>query len=268
VALSAETPERSPGAVEKAFEVLSCFTREEPELGVSQISRRLGLGASTVHRLLTIMVEKGFAVRDPATQRYRLGSALLRLAAAVSESDELRLAARPLLVRLRDLTKETARLHFLKDYTRICIDEVETLYDLRASGGIGKSYRLFEGAASKVILAYQPAPFVESVLAQMSAGAVQKIKGDLAHVRRHGFATSIEENTPGAASVAAAVRNASGSAIAALCVTGPTGRLRARDMTQIAPELVAAAQTLSALMGYGEREPRMMTKAAVLGKGE
>lgn len=237
--------EKALGAVEKAFEVLSCFTAEEPELGVSQISRDLGLGISTVHRLLTTMVRTGYVLRDPVTQRYRLGSRVVQLAAAAAENDDLKVFARPYLVKLRDLTGETARLHVLSNLKRLCAAEVETLHDIRASGGIGKTYEITSGAASKVILAFQPESTLELVLETVESPKRSKLRTEVAKIRKQRFAMSIQENARGAASLAAPVSDRSANVIAALCVTGPTARWDQRDMLKYSAEIVRLADELS-----------------------
>ncbi|WP_157067016.1 helix-turn-helix domain-containing protein, partial [Alicyclobacillus shizuokensis] len=55
-----------------ALRVLQCFSMEEPELGVTEIALRLGVGKSTVHRILTTLERNGFVRKDEATRRYRL----------------------------------------------------------------------------------------------------------------------------------------------------------------------------------------------------
>lgn len=243
------TERASLGAVEKALEVLACFTPEAPELGVSQISRDLGLGISTVHRLLTTMVRSGYVLRDPVTQRYRLGSRIVQLAAAAVENDDLKVFARPVLTKLRDLTGETARLHVLFSQQRVCAVEVETLHDIRASGGVGKTYRLTSGAASKAILAFQPDEAVALILDEVDAAKRTKIQMELARVRKQRFAMSVEENARGAASLAAPIRDRSSHVVAALCVTGPTTRWGPRDMLKFAGDIVRLADELSVQLG-------------------
>jgi IclR family transcriptional regulator, KDG regulon repressor len=54
-------------AVERALDVLLCFTSQTPELTMSQISELIGINKSTVHRLLSTLEKKRFVERDPLT---------------------------------------------------------------------------------------------------------------------------------------------------------------------------------------------------------
>lgn len=52
--------------------VLSCFSPDGPELGIKEISERLELNSSTVHRYVATLLAAGLLERDPDTRRYRL----------------------------------------------------------------------------------------------------------------------------------------------------------------------------------------------------
>jgi DNA-binding IclR family transcriptional regulator len=60
--------------------ILGAFSRERPVLGLVDISRRTGLAASTIHRLVAELTEWGALARTPDL-RYRIGPMLLRLGA-------------------------------------------------------------------------------------------------------------------------------------------------------------------------------------------
>ncbi|HEX8993022.1 MAG TPA: helix-turn-helix domain-containing protein, partial [Anaerolineales bacterium] len=64
-------------AVDRALDVLLCFTAEHPNLTLTQISERIGIHKSTVHRLLGTLESKRFVERDEATGSYHLGLGLV-----------------------------------------------------------------------------------------------------------------------------------------------------------------------------------------------
>jgi len=51
--------------------VLSCFSDEDRDLGIKDISDELDLNTSTVHRYVVTLVAAGLLERDPETRRYR-----------------------------------------------------------------------------------------------------------------------------------------------------------------------------------------------------
>ncbi|MHB1808215.1 MAG: helix-turn-helix domain-containing protein [Solirubrobacteraceae bacterium] len=53
--------------------VLACFTPSS-ELGIAELSRRLGMRASTTHRYVATLLAAGLLERDPSSRRYRLAA--------------------------------------------------------------------------------------------------------------------------------------------------------------------------------------------------
>lgn len=88
---------RSVGA---AIDVLMCF-RYEPELGVTQIARRLGIAKSTAYRLVSTLRGRGMLERNPDTGLYRLGLRLGELGMLARDRHPVRHAILPYLVELR-----------------------------------------------------------------------------------------------------------------------------------------------------------------------
>src|SRR6185369_6293222 len=68
-----ETPQGGLSTVRNAARLLKVFRSREADLGVSELARRLGLGKSTVHRMLTTLVAEGLIEQNPRTGGYRLG---------------------------------------------------------------------------------------------------------------------------------------------------------------------------------------------------
>jgi len=60
-------------AVERALDILLCFSAEEPVQSLSQIAESVHLSKPTVHRLLATLEKKRFIAKDQATSQYHLG---------------------------------------------------------------------------------------------------------------------------------------------------------------------------------------------------
>jgi DNA-binding Lrp family transcriptional regulator len=60
-------------AVERALDILLCFSTEEPIQSLTQIAESVNLSKPTVHRLLASLEKKQFIAKDQATSQYRLG---------------------------------------------------------------------------------------------------------------------------------------------------------------------------------------------------
>jgi DNA-binding IclR family transcriptional regulator len=165
-------------------------------------------------------------------------------------SAELRNLCLPHLMRLRDLSGETARLHAAVGLHRVCLDQVEGGHMISNSDG-ATIFPLYSGAASKALMAFLPQHTVDSVLEQMAESTSEtsqhELRSELVRIKRSGFATTA--NTDGVASLAAPIRNAAGEAIAALTISGPSYRWESK-MPAFAPILVDAAEQISRQLGY------------------
>ena len=249
------------GSIEKALDVLACFASADSELGVSEVSRRLGLGVSTVHRLLNRMMAKGFVRQNPVTQRYGLGWRVVEIAAGMLRNDDITAVSLPYLTQLRDATGETARLHVLVGPVRVCLAQVESHSEIRAGGGVGKQYPLYSGAASKVILASMPEEQIAKVLRQLPVTPLgpnmitdpADMRRELKAVRSAGYAVSHSENSVDGTSVAAPVRDFTGAVVAALALTGPSSRLTADRCAELSRVVRDAAAQVSRRLGDGAR---------------
>jgi IclR family KDG regulon transcriptional repressor len=243
-------------SVEKALRILTCFSPEEPELGVSEIARKLGIGVSTAHRLLNLMMGEDFIRQNPSTSKYNLGYRVVHLGATVLAGANFRTACLPHMRTLRDATGETVRAYILAGRERICVEEVPGLHEIRASGAFGRAAPLYVGAAGKVITAQLPNADVDQILTDgrtqgwLTATSEKRLRRELTGIREHGIARGRDETEELAASIAAPVRNFTGATIGSLVVTGPVGRWTDEKMKRFEPVLVRAAAGISEELGY------------------
>lgn len=237
-------------AVERAMDVLLCFT-EKRELSLTEISSRVGLHKSTVHRLLASLEGKSFVVRDSYSDKYRLGMRIWELAASFDQSDNPALLLLPEMEKLRDAIGETITLYIRDGIERIRIQAVQSQQAIRRVAEVGARLPLYVGASSKVLLAFADEEVRDSVLQDPSwppAIDREAYLEQLADIRQTGYATSVEEREPGAAAVAAPIFTHSGTFAAALSVSGPSNRLTLQRMTDIAPLVIASALAMGKLM--------------------
>ena len=96
-------------SVDHALELLLLF-RSRPTLRVSEVADSLGVARSTAHRLLVMLVHRGFAVQDPATRAYRPGPRLAEIGLAAVGALDVRARMRPYLTEIAARTGETVSL--------------------------------------------------------------------------------------------------------------------------------------------------------------
>jgi DNA-binding IclR family transcriptional regulator len=223
------------GVLDKAVGVL--HTIAESPCGLAELCDRTGLPRATAHRLAAGLEVHRLLGRDDEG-RWRLGPALSELAAQVN--DPLLAASATVLPRLRDITGESVQLYRQEGSSRICIAAAEPPAGLRDTVLVGARLPMTAGSGAKVLLAYSDDPTRDTVLA--TAKFSDRI---LTEVRRRGWAQSAAEREPGVASVSAPVRDANGSVVAAISVSGPIDRMGRRPGARWAADLLAAADALT-----------------------
>jgi IclR family KDG regulon transcriptional repressor len=237
-------------AAERALDILLCFT-SATELSLTEISKRTTLNKSTVHRLLTSIESKGFLIRDPETEKYRLGFRVWELSAHLTRSDDPAIILLPELQRLCDGVGETISLYVRDGKERIRVQAVESTQTIRRIAPIGVRLPLAVGASSKVLVAYAEPEVQETIIYDPSwpesVDRERYIK-QLNEIREIGYATSIEERELGTSAVSAPIFGRSGKLVAALAISGPASRLTLEKMKENTPFLIESASRMGKMV--------------------
>ena len=248
--------------VANALRLLEVF-RDEEELGVTELSRRLTLHKNNAFRLLATLEKAGYIEQCSGTDRYRLGVKCLELGHAYSRKRSLAVHARPILEELSEATGESTHLGALSDFEVVHLDGAQPEGLVLGSLRIGKRMPLHCTALGKVLLAVSPEKLWEqfdrdhiggSELEKKTAKTIRdrdKFFDHLRTVASQGFAVDREESAEGLCCAAAPVYDVTGRSIAAISLSGPAFRLTADELHQKAiPMVVRAAERLSAQLGY------------------
>ena len=228
--------------LEKVALVLGAFTSGVP-LGLSELGRRTGLARSSVHRLVTDLVELGWVHR--VGNRYELGMALFELGELVPTKHRLRAVALPFMQDLFVATGETVHLAVRDGVDAVYVEKIHGHGSLALPSRTGGRAPLTCTAVGKALLAHETADVVLDVLGRplrrwTAASVVDPdlLVRQLDDVRRTGVAQEREEAALGGACVAAPVLVA-GHPVAALSVAVPIDRF--------APERLGPAVRTAAL---------------------
>ncbi|MGH3776690.1 MAG: IclR family transcriptional regulator [Pseudonocardiaceae bacterium] len=222
------------GVLDKAMTVLR--TVAASPCGLAELCARTGLPRATAHRL-AVGLEVHRLLRRGSDGRWRPGPALNELGNGAL--DPLLDAAAMVLPRLRDLTGESVQLYRRDGMVRVCVAAAEPPSGLRDTVPVGARLPMTAGSGAKVLAAWADPATQRAVLGEAVFG--ERI---LMEVRRRGWAQSVAERESGVASVSAPVRDAVGSVVAAVSVSGPVERIGRRPGVRWAADLLAAAEAL------------------------
>lgn len=254
-------------SVARAVAILRAFTEAEPELGVSELSRRLALSKSTVTRILKTLEREGLVSQNPATSKYRLGLGLISLAGVALGRLDVRGAAQPHLNALVEASGETVNVTVLDGDECVNVERLASPKPIRYVGWIGRRTPTHCTAAGKVLLAYLPPAKRRAGLRLPLQRYTDKtvvdaacLDASLLDVRRQGYAITHEEFEVDSSTVAAPVFAHDGAAVAAITVTGPTYRMSQESINAFLALLLQTAQTVSAQIGYRGHRPQPMER--------
>jgi IclR family acetate operon transcriptional repressor len=239
----------SVGTLARGLDILELFAGESPELTQTEISERLGLPVPTVHRLVKLLTERGWLVRDPDTRRLRLGLGAARLLPAVRLPD---LAREPLRT-LAERTGETVNLATL--------DGSEVLYLLSETGShlltlrshVGLRLPVHATALGKCLLAQLGDDAARAAagrepyeaLTERTITTWSKLRTNLERIRREGVAYSREEFEIGLHSLAVPVAWVETDGPVAVNVSLPAPRAGRDATAKLVEELHATAEAIT-----------------------
>lgn len=254
------------GTVGKALELLDYFTRARPQIGLSDFARLSGLNKATCHRLLTELQEFGFVEQAGLAREYRLGPAMLRLAALREAHVPMQEAAQPVLRRLALATGETAHLSVIVGEklamigfayaaahgTKVTMEDTEILPFHATSSGL-------------VLMAFAAPALCERILAQRLEAYTPQTETDPARLRAvldqaraEGMTESTSAYEADVHSFAVPLFDATNTCTGALAVAAPDARVTPALAALIRTELTRAGAEITALWG-GSLPPELVT---------
>lgn len=221
-------------------------------MGLNEITQRTRVAKSTVFRVLSTLHSLGYVLRDER-RNYHISPSLSNLASEAATAEALRRAALPQMLRLRDEFGETVNLGHLAFDKVVYLEVVPSEYALRLSERPGASIHAHASALGKAILAFSPPEVVESLVSGRTLPRItrnticdpEEFRRELKRTRERGYSLDKGETTLLATCLGAPILDASGTAIAAMSISGPASRFNPRRNAPVIEALVNAAKIVS-----------------------
>jgi DNA-binding IclR family transcriptional regulator len=222
--------------IDSAGDVLSLFTKDVPEHGVTEVAQALGLSKSKAHQLLASLADVGLLRRTPQS-RYRVGWRVMTLSHVLAETTDFQQYARPVLAKLGEHCGELVHLGVLDDGEAMCLDRVDGRQAVRIEvSSLGNRLWAHCNGVGKVLLASLEPDALDIVierhgLPRLTARTITSRKAldrELEAIRRRGFAIESGEAVPEVSCVAAPIVSPGPRVVAALSMSVPTHRFEAR----------------------------------------
>lgn len=258
--------------IDRLVVILDCFTKDKWSWSLAELSARLGLPKSTLHRFLVGLEVHGILRRGDEDGRWRLGHQLFVWGSLAVESIGLREVAAPIMRELADQTGETVLLTEYHAREVVCIEKVEASHPVRLALRVGAVRFPHAGASSKVLMAYLPDAEVRAIIYEKALPRLcertitdpDELLAELAHIRERGYADSYEETDVGAWGIATPIWDWRGEVVAALGIAGPTVRYCQPQAEEYVRLCCDAAGRISTLLGAHSAPSARRTSAEML----
>ncbi len=243
-------------SVANAARVLKAFTASHPSWGVTELANHLELSKSSVHRILSTLVDSAM-LEQHQNGRYGVGLAMFDLAAAAPTQRGLHEALLLPMTELRNRTGETVQVGVLDGRQVVYVERLDSPHTLRFFADMGRRNDAHCTGSGKALLAFAAPPLRDRVLKSWVLPArtahtitsVPELKKQLALIRRRGYSENRHESEIGIVSIAAPIRDASGMTIAAMSVAGPAERIDAQHQA-VTDAVIALSRVTSSRLGY------------------
>jgi len=241
----------SAPSVKKAFKILYAISDSSNGLGISDLSKKLKIGKSTVHGITTALEELGVLVRDPLYKRYTVGYSLLELCRTAFAKIDLKDLARKPMEKLMGKVGETVFLGVLNGDHVTIVDMVESRNEMKITSPPGTRLPLLAGATGRVLLSQiekekSKEMIQKKGLVRYTSKTVidqRQFLREIEKVKGQGYAVDDEEYIPGVRAVAAPLVFPS-SPPAALWVVGFTSTLDDQKVKTVTREIQATIQEI------------------------
>ncbi|UCE00546.1 MAG: IclR family transcriptional regulator [Chloroflexota bacterium] len=245
--------------VDRAVRVLKMLSDGKPRT-LTELSKELQINRSTTFRLLATLRSNNLVQLDDSTGNYQLGLACLELSRAYHSGNAVRQAALEEMKTLRDETMETVHLGVLDDLEVVYLEKLEGLHAIGLmSSRIGRRAPAYCTGLGKALLAFSDLDFIEECLQQIELQRYttatitnhSELINHLQLVRQRGYALDSGEHEQEVRCVATPIFDQYGNVVAAISVSGPSGRIDPVDKNQeLIQRTLKAANNISKNLGY------------------
>ncbi len=250
------------GTVLRVVRLLAALSEFKQDVSLSELSDKLKLPASTVHRLLDLLSKEGMVERDQDLRLYRPGLEFYRIASSIHGKRSIQDIALRFLKDAVIEIDENAYLGILdRQANKMMMAAVaESSHLLSYRVVLNELLPLVKGASALAMTAWLDESDRDHIIEQsiqsgVIANANERIKilDELINIRHQGFAISFGERIKGAVGIFAPVFNAQSRVIGSLGYTVPELRYQIEHLPQLSQSAMKQANLLSKALGFNAK---------------
>lgn len=245
-------------SVDRTLSILEVISDYEDGLGITDISEKVGLHKSTVHRLLATLIHKGYVRQNDETNRYELTLKLFELGNKKIEKMNIVTVAKPFIQELMEKTNEVIHLVIGEEAEIIYVAKVEPQKTIRMYSSIGKRIPMYCTSVGKSMMSYMSDEEVEKIwsispikkLTENTIVNLEDFKEHLKIVREKRYAIDEQENEIGIRCIGASVLDYKGNVCGAVSISGSIISFTEDKIEEFSKLLIEYARNISRELGY------------------
>jgi len=249
---------KGAAALTKGIKLLTVIAEAEAPLSVRELSELTALPRPTVYRLLAVLSDAGLIRQSSSGHTFKLGMTLVSIAHRALDQTDIRDIAHEHLLKLRDETGETVHLAVYSNGAMLYVDNIESHERVRMKCSLGTTVPMHSTAVGKAHIAFSLPHERERILERLdlhnvtglSITSLDELRTEIADVQRRGWSTDEEENERDIFCFGAPILDRNGLAAAAISISIPRFRMRAKvESTYIEP-LIRTTTAISRVLGH------------------
>ncbi len=243
-------------ALDRGLVLLETLAEAERPVSLTEVAARTGIPIPSAHRLLQVLVRRGYASRQEP-HLYASGLRVLALAGRMRLTLDYARIARPWMFELQRALPETVHFAILRGHHAVYVEKLEGRRAYQMGSVIGMPLDLHVTAIGKCILAFLPPESRDHLLGYgalprhtpQTITTPEALVRELSLVRARGYAIDDEEDEEDVRCVGAPVFDSRGEVIGGISLSAPAFALNANDAHALAPSVIKAANGVSHDLG-------------------
>lgn len=246
-------------SIVKVSKIIDAIAFANSPLSLSELSKRLGIAKSTLHGLLSTLVNIRYLEQDQDTGRYKLGVQLFELGSQITNTWSEKAIAKSYMEKLASDTGETVHLAMLSNGEVLYVDKEEAYSSIRIATAPGAKLPIHCTGVGKVLLAFSSDEEVAKILnddyefeqyAEHTITNLKDLKRELVKIRTLGYTYDNQEYVDGLRCVATPIFDHNHKIIFALSVSGPIRRMQDETIAKYRDLLLMVGSEISQKLGY------------------
>jgi DNA-binding IclR family transcriptional regulator len=238
------------GTLLKAMNILYCFSNDQQELGIKELSQNVCLPESSVYRIVQTFEYLGIFIQNSSNKKYRIGPQYYAMNMNFNAYNSAMDIAKKHMRQLRDEVGENVNLGIRSESTVIMIFKEECNEILRPNYPVGKKFPAYCTSLGKMLLS-DLSPHILKNIYSTNDGNIQDAYPDvtvflkeIANIKKNGYAIDDEELSKGLRCVSAPIM-ITGDMLFSISISGPKVRISDQKFEILRDSVISKAARIS-----------------------